>query len=252
MSNQRNQKTADLIDKMCRKISQLTRVVYILNTKNDDHESLINAIVLGYENDMFNMTRECNIQMKKMKQYVDKIKEQNNPEPKLKAINEKYNNQVKLFSTDFDGMRKEVKEKHKKMKDEYNDKYNKMIKESAEMKKLFQDKINELNKKHEENLRKNLLEQQRLASNSSSEMERIKKGYEQQISELKNKHNKEMEDLKNSLLSQMEKMKADYEKKIKEYQTMLEKMEESIAMEKSLLKLYLEKYDSTRQEDEAL
>lgn len=36
------------------------------------------------------------------------------------------------------------------------------------------------------------------------------------------------------------------------YQTMLEKMEESIAMEKSLLKLYLEKYDSTHQEDEAL
>lgn len=36
------------------------------------------------------------------------------------------------------------------------------------------------------------------------------------------------------------------------YQTMLEKMEESITMEKSLLKLYLEKYDSTQEEDEAL
>ena len=33
MSNDRSKKMADLIDKMCRKISQLTRVVYILNTK---------------------------------------------------------------------------------------------------------------------------------------------------------------------------------------------------------------------------
>ncbi len=46
MSNERSKKMADLIDKMCRKISQLTRVVYILNTKNDEHESLINAIAI--------------------------------------------------------------------------------------------------------------------------------------------------------------------------------------------------------------
>jgi hypothetical protein len=42
---------------------------------------------------------------------------------------------VKTFSSDFDAMRKEVKDKHKKMKDEYNDKYNKMIKENSDLKK---------------------------------------------------------------------------------------------------------------------
>ena len=137
MSNERSKKMADLIDKMCRKISQLTRVVYILNTKNDEHESLINAIAISYENEMSNMTNEFNFQMKKMKQNLDKVKEKKNLENKIKEINEKYNNQVKSFTTDFDGMRKEVKEKHKKMKDEYNDKYNKMIKRKLEIKKNF-------------------------------------------------------------------------------------------------------------------
>ena len=114
MSNERSKKMADLIDKMCRKISQLTRVVYILNTKNDEHESLINAIAISYENEMSNMTNEFNFQMKKMKQHIDKLKEKKNLENKIKEINDKYNNQVKSFSTDFDGMRKEVKENLKK------------------------------------------------------------------------------------------------------------------------------------------
>ena len=193
MSNERSKKMADLIDKMCRKISQLTRVVYILNTKNDEHESLINAIAISYENEMSNMTNECNFQMKKMKQHIEKLKEKKNLENKIKEINDKYNNQVKSFSSDFDAMRKEVKEKHKKMKDEYNDKYNKMIKENSELKKIFQDKINEIIRQNEENNRKALLEQQKLMSNSSLEIDRIKKSYELQILELKNSHKKEME-----------------------------------------------------------
>ena len=175
MSNDRNKKMADLIDKMCRKISQLTRVVYILNTKNDEHESLINAIAISYENEMSNMTNEFNFQMKKMKQHMDKLKEKKNLETKIKEINDKYNNQVKSFSTDFDGMRKEVKEKHKKMKDEYNDKYNKMIKENSDLKKMFQEKINEIMRKNDEYNRKALLEQQRLASNSTAELKELKK-----------------------------------------------------------------------------
>lgn len=222
MSNEKSRKMADLIDKMCRKISQLTRVVYILNTKNDEHESLINAIAISYENEMTNMTNEFNFQMKKMKQHVEKLKERKNLENKIKEINDKYNNQVKSFTTDFDGMRKEVKEKHKKMKDEYNDKYNKMIKENGELKKMFQDKINEIMKKNDENNRKALLEQQRLASNSSAEIERIKKSYEQKILDLKSEHQKELNDLRKSLNDEMDRMKQEYEKKIKEYQALMD------------------------------
>ena len=227
MSNERSKKMADLIDKMCRKISQLTRVVYILNTKNDEHESLINAIAISYENEMSNLTNEFNFQMKKMRQHIDKLKEKKNLETKIKEINEKYNNQVKSFTTDFDGMRKEVKEKHKKMKDEYNEKYNKMIKENSELKKIFQEKINDIIRKNEENNRKSLLEQQRLASNSSAEIERIKKSYEQQILEMKSDHQKGLDELRKSLNNEMEKIKIEYEKKIKDYQSMMDTVNSS-------------------------
>ena len=62
------------------------------------------------------MTNECNFQMKKMKQHIEKLKEKKNLENKIKEINDKYNTQVKSFTSDFETMRKEVKEKHKKFK----------------------------------------------------------------------------------------------------------------------------------------
>lgn len=55
----------------------------------------------------------------------------------------------------------------------------------------------------------------------------------------------------NKIFEVVESDKAE-EIKSSTYQTMLERMEESVAMEKSLLKLYLEKLDSTNEKDKAL
>ena len=143
-SNQRNQKTAELIDKMCRKISQLTRVVYVLNSKNDEHESLIDAMAQAYEKELSNSEREKNITIKKMKSQIEKIKIQNNPEQKILEINKKFDNQVNSFNKEYDKLKKEMKTKQKNISDEYNEKYNKMIKENVEMKKLYENKINDI------------------------------------------------------------------------------------------------------------
>ncbi len=149
-SNQRNQKTAELIDKMCRKISQLTRVVYVLNSKNDEHESLIDAMAQAYEKELSNSEREKNIAIKKMKGQIEKIKIQNNPEQKILEINKKFDNQVNSFNKEYDKLKKDMKSKQKNIQDEYNEKYNKMIKENVEMKKLYENKINDILKKVED------------------------------------------------------------------------------------------------------
>ena len=47
-----------------------------------------------------------------------KIKRKKNLENKIKEINDKYNSQVKSFTSDFDTMRKEVKDKQKKISTE--------------------------------------------------------------------------------------------------------------------------------------
>ena len=219
MSNnnaQRAQKTADLIDKMCRKISQLTRVVYVLNSKNDDHEELINAIVQAYETELINLTREGNLVNKKAKSQLDKIKSANNPDVTIREINDKFSSQVQKFSADVEKSKKDYFNSNKKMREEYEQKYNKMIKDTVEMRKLYDSKINEINSKNEELKRKSILEQQKLASNSTTEIERIKRSYEDKIADLKKSHENQINEIKSINQSELNKMTANYEKKIKE------------------------------------
>ena len=92
-----NQKTAELIDKMCRKISQLTRVVYILNSKNDENESITEAIISRFENDIQQQSKETNSVIKKMKSQIDKIKSQSNPDEKINEIKDKYDRRKSFY-----------------------------------------------------------------------------------------------------------------------------------------------------------
>ena len=40
---------SDLHHKMCKKVAQLTKVIFYLNTKNDEYEQNLRAIVGAYE-----------------------------------------------------------------------------------------------------------------------------------------------------------------------------------------------------------
>ena len=127
-----SQTQKELIDKMNRKISQLTRVVYILNSKNDENESIMESITSAFESEMQSVSREANQVIKKMKNQIDKIRLQTNPEEKLNLINDKYEKSLQSFKNEYDKLKKESQKKTKSLSDEYNDKYNKMMKDLVE------------------------------------------------------------------------------------------------------------------------
>lgn len=43
---------------MCKKVAQLTRVIFYLNTKNDDYENNLKAVVNAYEHELDNSIKE--------------------------------------------------------------------------------------------------------------------------------------------------------------------------------------------------
>ena len=47
-----NETAAELHLKMCKKVAQLTRVIFYLNTKNDDYENNLKAVVNAYEHEL--------------------------------------------------------------------------------------------------------------------------------------------------------------------------------------------------------
>ena len=62
----------ELIDRMCKKISQLTRVIYLLNTRNDESDSLIKSILKSYVIKTYKLKLE---KSKETSLYDNKIKD---------------------------------------------------------------------------------------------------------------------------------------------------------------------------------
>lgn len=47
----------ELHHKMCKKVAQLTKVIFYLNTKNDEYESNLKAVVNAYELELDSVIR---------------------------------------------------------------------------------------------------------------------------------------------------------------------------------------------------
>ena len=84
----------ELYDRMCKKISQLTRVIFVLNTKNDENDNLVESIVDAYEKEIESITKEANSMLNNMKKAMDKMKESSNVDEKIKAIQKKCDDSI--------------------------------------------------------------------------------------------------------------------------------------------------------------
>lgn len=62
----------DISYKMCKKIAQLTKVVYFLNTKNEDHSTELKSLVEAYEAEIANLTAEAT---EKIQEFASKCEE---------------------------------------------------------------------------------------------------------------------------------------------------------------------------------
>ena len=61
----------DLHHKMSKKIAQLTKVIYHLNTRNEDHQSELDAIVLNHQSEVQELIRDATNKIGKFKGLVD-------------------------------------------------------------------------------------------------------------------------------------------------------------------------------------
>ena len=75
----------ELIDHICKKISQLIRVIYLLNTRNDESDSLIKSILKSYDSELENFRKEAN-EVIKIKLKIEKSKETSLYDNKIKDI----------------------------------------------------------------------------------------------------------------------------------------------------------------------
>ena len=63
----------DLHFKMCKKVAQLTKVIFYLNSKNDEYEQNLSSVVCAYESEMDIIVKECNNIIIRYKDAINKI-----------------------------------------------------------------------------------------------------------------------------------------------------------------------------------
>lgn len=74
--------------KICKKIAQLTRVIYQLNLKNEENDLIIQNCVRFYEKDIEQMYRECNNLVMKLQEDYRTFREQNDSRARVSEMRE--------------------------------------------------------------------------------------------------------------------------------------------------------------------
>ena len=95
-----------LKEKMFTKITQLTRVVYLLNNKYLDSQNVLECLKQSYEDEIDNVVREANIAITSLQSEIKKLHSSNEFEDKLASITNKYADKFNSLRTEFENYKR--------------------------------------------------------------------------------------------------------------------------------------------------
>lgn len=206
----------DGLERMCKKVSQLTRVIYLINTKNDDNQALVESLISSYDIEVENIRKQAKEVISSLKSKIYKMQDTRGPEDKVKEIKRNYENSLLVFSETVKQFKEEVEKKETKISKEYQEKYDKMVKQVNDLKRNTEKTIAEREKKE-------LEEKDKLTKKHIAEIEKMNrefdiknKMFEDKIAMLSNEAKDQIEKLTNEHNRYVEIIKEEFEKKLKE------------------------------------
>lgn len=157
---------SELQHKMCKKIAQLTKVIFFLNSKNDQYEYYLRNIVNSYEFEMENLFKTANNSIMKYKTEYEKLKSTNQ---------NSYEKKMEETKKAFEGEKKKSMEEFKKYKESQSDEMDRKGKESRMRLAQLVSEFEGINKRLEQY-------QQMIEHNKKKEQE-MKAKYEREMGE---------------------------------------------------------------------
>ncbi|XP_041326005.1 protein FAM184A isoform X7 [Pyrgilauda ruficollis] len=224
--------SADLHFKMSKKIAQLTKVIYALNTKNDEHEAAIQALKDAHEEEIQQILAETR---EKILQYKSKVAEEMDLKRKIQVLEESLEDHKKMKHqalTEFEAYKDRVEDMQLCAEAQHVQRVVTMSREVEEIRKKFEERLRsfiQLQVQYEKDKRTALeelkaahrLEIQELLKTHQSQNATLSKGQEK-MEEL---HRLELEDLNNKveeLRLEKKKLIEDYEGKLSKAQSFYE------------------------------
>ncbi|XP_074043560.1 protein FAM184A isoform X2 [Macrotis lagotis] len=131
----------DLHLKMSKKIAQLTKVIYALNTKNDEHESSIQALRDAHEEEIQQILGETR---EKILQYKSKLAEESDLKRKIQVLEESLEGHKKMKHqalTEFEAYKHRMEDMHICTEAQHVQRVLTMAREVEEIRRQFEEKL---------------------------------------------------------------------------------------------------------------
>ncbi|XP_028254207.1 protein FAM184A isoform X2 [Parambassis ranga] len=218
--------TQDLHLKMSKKIAQLTKVIYALNTKNDEHEAAIATLKEAHEEEVQQILSETR---EKILLYKSKISDEMDLKRRIQSLEESmelHERMKRQALAEFESYRQRVEDMQLCTEAQHTQRVVSMSREVEEMRRSFEDKLRTFSQA-----------QAQFEQDKKAALEELKAQHRQEIQELLRSHqsqnanySKDQEKLGqlhkaevDSLSERVEELKQDKKRLVEEYEAKLSK-----------------------------
>ncbi|XP_065071620.1 protein FAM184A-like [Rhopilema esculentum] len=263
---QTNDMNHEMHIKMSKKIAQLTKVIFSLNTKNDEFEEVVDALKNQHQSELERVTHECKEKITHYKQKMELVKEQETLISKLQGLLEDERKEKRQFISDLESFKDEKHNTEVDLRGKYESKVEEVSKKLLMIKEEFENRTEQF-----ENVRKKLEKDKETAISDmnhkhSIEMEKLIKAHRVRYDELQSENNKlqqniekfkteknsevssrdsEMQSMADEYESKCEKMKRFYENELsaakKKHESEFEEQIEKMRNEEKLLQMSMKR-----------
>lgn len=126
---------------MSKKIAQLTKVIYHLNTKNEDHAVEMEVLAANHQVEIQNILRDAANRIAKFKEMVETRQQALNQDVKVEKLVKKHDQEKQAAQSEVVALKTKLQEREQKLSQDFQSKYEALRREVEMMNKKFQEKI---------------------------------------------------------------------------------------------------------------
>ena len=205
-----NHISPDLHVKVCKKVAQLTKVIYALNTKSDEQDTIINSLKENYEKDIEKIMFESKNKILQFKDQCQKFVEKEKEFDKISCLLKESNEEKKRLENQLKDVVDAYKLSERQLKNDYETKYLEIQNKVLERKQEF-DELTKLFSCYRE----------KQESKHNNDVTQLTLKYHDEIKLLKESHQREIDKLENNYLNR----ESGIDLKMKEYETIHSQLE---------------------------
>ena len=180
-------------EQVCSKLSQVTRVIYVINAKNDEYQSIIDSIITSYEEEHAYIIKCYQQQITALKQRIAQLTA-NTASVVNGKVNEMHKRALTALQAQYDAFTTETRDKVEQLRCEYDNKVELMQRELS----LFKGEYNDHYEQALEMKQEMIHQKETTITRLMTDIDKLKLSYEKQIYDIQNDKKSNIAHIKSS------------------------------------------------------